>query len=100
MAHLNVEEIIEFVSFEDLSKDSMELSIKVNGHIRSCPECLKKVSAFQTVYDELRRIVPTSTAKKSLYHLLDEKTLEMVQNDKVRKEIQTLAEGQLNDLLR
>ena len=35
MSHLTVEEIIEFVSFDKLSEDTIVLSTKVNENIRS-----------------------------------------------------------------
>lgn len=51
MNHLTVEEIIAFVSATELNDSFLKLAGKVNGHIAQCDECLKKVKAFQTVYD-------------------------------------------------
>ena len=67
MTHLTVEEIIEFVSIDKLSEETIALSTKVNEHIRSCPTCLEKVSSFQMVYDELCRIGSVSDVKQSIY---------------------------------
>ena len=56
MEHLTVEEIIDFVSFDELTKENIDLALKVNKHIFSCAECMEKVNAFQNVYDELYRL--------------------------------------------
>lgn len=53
MKHLTVDEIIDFVSFEKMDNESLANASKVNTHIISCASCLKKVRAFQAVYDEL-----------------------------------------------
>ena len=64
MKHLNLEEIIGFVSFDKLDDDSLRLVQVVNGHILNCDECRVKVSDFQLVYDELmRRNVDVDFAK-------------------------------------
>ena len=53
MKHLTVDEMIDFVSFNKLDNESLALAAKVNAHIFECADCRKKISAFQTVYDEL-----------------------------------------------
>lgn len=55
MEHLTVEQMIDFVSLTELNDEAIELSQQVNGHIRACDECMKKVRAFQDIYDELCR---------------------------------------------
>lgn len=52
MEHLNVDDIISFVSLPELNSKATELSATVNGHIRECEKCLKLVRAFQMIYDE------------------------------------------------
>lgn len=54
--HLNIEDIIKFVSIDDLSEESVKLTVKVNGHIRNCDKCLKLVTAVQVIYDEFVRL--------------------------------------------
>ena len=100
MTHLTVEEIIEFVSFDTLSEDTMALSTKVNEHIRSCSTCLEKVSAFQMVYDELCRIGSVSDVRQSIYRLIDEGKIKVLQEAEVNEEIQSSSEYQMNDIFR
>ncbi len=52
MKLLSLDEIIAFVSASRLDAQTLELTKKVNGHIRSCDICLKLVQAFQLLYDE------------------------------------------------
>ena len=56
MNHLTIEEILDFVSMNQINDKTLKLASKVNTHIRRCPECLRKVNAFQTVYDEFERM--------------------------------------------
>lgn len=100
MAHLTVNEIIEFVSFDKLSEKTVALSSKVNEHIRSCPNCLEKVSSFQMVYDELCRIGNVADLKQSIYRLVDEDELKSAQDNKLNEELQTLGESQINAIFR
>jgi len=79
MTHLTVEEIIEFVSFDKLNAETLALSTKVNEHIWSCPSCLKKVSSFQIVYDELCKIGNVADVKQSIYRLIDEGKIKEMQ---------------------
>lgn len=54
MSHLTVCQIIDFVSSTELNESTKKLIATVNKHICECPECLEKVQAFQTIYDEFR----------------------------------------------
>ena len=56
MKHLTVDEIISFVSINNMDADSMKLMSRVNSHIRSCDECLARVRALCDAYDELQRM--------------------------------------------
>jgi len=56
MDHLKTEEIIDFVSFDKLNDATIKLASRVNTHICRCDECLRRVRAFQTVYDEFVRM--------------------------------------------
>ena len=55
MDHLQLDDVIEFVSLVELNDESKKLISKVNTHIARCAECRALVRSFQTVYDELRR---------------------------------------------
>ena len=71
MKHLSTDEIMEFVSLENISAESLALIEKVNSHIRVCKGCFGKVRAFQLVYDELS----CGTEKKN-FAVLQEKVLQ------------------------
>lgn len=100
MSHLTVEEIIEFVSFDKLSEDTIALSTKVNEHIRLCSNCLEKVSSFQMVYDELCRIGNVADVKQSIYRLIDEGKIKAIQDSELSEEIQSSSENETNDIFR
>lgn len=100
MAHLTVEEIIEFVSFGKLSGETIELATKVNEHIRSCPRCLKKVSAFQTVYDEFCRIGSINDAKKCVYSMTLEDQIDLISENELKNELHLSDDDQMNDVAR
>ncbi len=52
MDHLSVDEIIGFVTAEELTEQSVKLIDRVNSHICVCSKCLETVQAFQLIYDE------------------------------------------------
>ncbi len=52
MKHLTIDEILDFVSIADLSRESVTLAAMVNGHTRKCEKCRKNVCAFQLIYDK------------------------------------------------
>ncbi len=56
MKHLTVDEMIDFVSFQTLDQKSLDNAARVTGHIRQCQACLRKVHAFQVMYDEMERM--------------------------------------------
>lgn len=100
MTHLTVEEIIEFVSFDKLSEETVALSTKVNEHILSCPKCSKKVSSFQMVYDELCRIGNVADVKQSIYRLIDEGRIEAMHDKELNEEIRSSSDNKMNDVFR
>ncbi len=55
MEHLLTDEMIAFVSEQEMNAASIALAAKVTGHIRRCPECLQTVRSLQMVYDAFRR---------------------------------------------
>ena len=83
MAHLEIDEIIEFVSFTKINDETMALVKKVNEHILSCKVCREKVEAAQLVYDELCRIGNFSDLKKSIYRVIDEVSFEKMQKEEI-----------------
>lgn len=56
MKHVTVDEMIDFVSFEKIDRETIDLASKVNAHILKCESCRKKILAFQTIYDELLKL--------------------------------------------
>lgn len=66
MKHLSTDQIISFVSFTELSQSNIQLATYVNSHMLVCEECRKKVTAFQTVYEELGKIHTDAIIGKSL----------------------------------
>ena len=56
MKHLSVDEMINFVSFDKLDGEALAAASKASAHILKCGACRKKITAYQTVYDELVRI--------------------------------------------
>lgn len=69
MKHLTVDEIIDHVSFERLDRQALENAAKVNTHISCCGRCLRKVRAFQIVYDELVRVGNKSAFRRTALEL-------------------------------
>ena len=55
MKHLTVDRITEFVNMHIMDAASLELAAEVTEHIRACPDCLRKVRAYQLVSDGLQR---------------------------------------------
>ncbi len=92
MTHLTVEEIIDFVSFETLTEENIALAKKVNEHICSCQDCFDKVSAFQTVYEELQRIGSVRDTKKCIYQIIEDQSLKEIQEREVEKVIASLSQ--------
>ena len=58
MRHLTVDEIIGFVTLSSLDAASLRLASDVTAHIRGCAECMRKVQAYQLVYDKLESAFP------------------------------------------
>lgn len=67
MKHLAVDEFIDFVSMNRMDEQSMELASKVNTHIGECENCLRKLRAFQSVYDEMCKLGTKSDYRKMVY---------------------------------
>ncbi len=52
MKHLDIEEMMEYVSMTELNEETVALAARVTEHIRGCDDCLQAVRAFQTLYDQ------------------------------------------------
>ena len=52
MEHLSVEEIIKYVTVNNVDKETLDLLSKVNGHIRNCSSCKEKVDSYESINDE------------------------------------------------
>ena len=53
MEHLNIHDILEFISFDRLDEETIALSGRVNAHMADCAECRKLVRNMQRVYGGL-----------------------------------------------
>lgn len=51
--HLTTDEILNFITMESITQDSIAFAAKVNSHIMQCEDCRKKVEAFQMLNDGL-----------------------------------------------
>lgn len=56
MSHLTIDQIIDFVSMNQINDETLKLASTVNKHIGKCEKCLRKVRAFQLVYDEFVKL--------------------------------------------
>ncbi len=72
MKHLSIEEIIEFVSVEELNEQSLKLISDVNTHMRVCRKCTDKVNAYQDIYDEIDLSVEKMNVKRFMQIMSDE----------------------------
>ena len=52
MRHLTVDEMLDFVSLEELNEESIAYAAAVNSHTRKCEKCRRAVCAFQEIYDK------------------------------------------------
>lgn len=69
MEHLSIEEIIKYVTVNNVDKETLDLLSKVNGHIRSCSSCKEKVDSYESINDELKKV--TNENGFDLNHLSD-----------------------------
>ena len=68
--HLTTEQIIEFVSINELTEENIAKMKVVNAHVYRCEECAVRVRAFQTVGKEfalLGKLVADGTDLNELY---------------------------------
>ena len=56
MNHLPVDQVIEFVSIEELNEETIGLAVSVNAHICKCGKCLKTVKAFQNLHNAFEKL--------------------------------------------
>ena len=54
MKLVTAEEMIDFVSFDRIDPQTLANASAVTTHIRTCSACLRRVNAFQMIYDELK----------------------------------------------
>ena len=83
--HLTTEEIINFVAFDTINEDTLALAARVNGHIRECDECRKKVSDFNDIYEELCKIYGASEARQTVYCIMEDSELILQEEKEVRE---------------
>lgn len=56
MKCLSDEEIIRYLSVDDISKESMQLVSQVHAHERECQKCREKIEAFRAVYQKMGKL--------------------------------------------
>ena len=64
MEHLTFETVVDFLAINDLSEESLELSKKVNGHIRSCEQCRKLVQSMSVISQEFEDLMIQKSLNK------------------------------------
>ena len=57
MNHPDLNELIEFVSMDELTPEALDASARVNAHLADCADCRARVRDLQKVYDALLREV-------------------------------------------
>lgn len=53
LEHLSIEEIIEYVTANKVSKETLDLMSRVNGHIRICSSCREKIESYERINEKL-----------------------------------------------
>ena len=66
MEHLTLETIVEFLAIADMSEESLNLSKKVNSHIRSCEECRKLVHSMSAISQEFEDLIMQKKPDKDI----------------------------------
>lgn len=56
MKCLSDEEIIRYLSVDDISQESMQLVSQVHAHERECQKCREKIEAFRAVYEKMGKL--------------------------------------------
>ena len=51
MRHLNAEEIIDYVTLENMGEENLNLCRNVNSHIRGCGVCLERLRKYLDIHD-------------------------------------------------
>ncbi len=55
-SHLTFEEILEFITFDEINEETLALAGRVTAHIVECDECRENIRAYQTIYDEFVKL--------------------------------------------
>lgn len=56
MKCLSDEEIIRYLSVNDISEESMQLVSRVHEHERECQLCREKIESFRAVYNKMGKL--------------------------------------------
>ena len=67
LKHLSIEEITKYVETRQITEDSLKLVSRVNNHIRECAECNEKVTAYEFVYEKMRRVALQTENKANMF---------------------------------
>ena len=75
MKHLSAEDIISYVTMDEMSETSLEFCKNVNGHIRGCSGCLCKLRKYLDIHDTYTAQNPGGDFKAFATERLQEESL-------------------------
>ncbi|MBQ9945522.1 MAG: hypothetical protein IJO68_03255 [Clostridia bacterium] len=58
--HLTIDEILDFVTMDNIDENTLSLIARVNSHILVCKECFELVNAIQLIQEEFERLQTSS----------------------------------------
>ena len=70
MKCLSDEEIIRYLSIDDISKESMQLVSQVHAHERECQKCREKIEAFRAVYEKMGKLLKPVTDPSVIRYMI------------------------------
>ncbi|MBR4863204.1 MAG: hypothetical protein IKU07_01405 [Oscillospiraceae bacterium] len=74
MKHLSAEEIISYVTMDEMNEASLGFCKNVTGHIRGCSACLGKLRKYLDIHDVYKTQNPGGDFKAFATELLQEES--------------------------
>ena len=53
--HLNIDDMIKYLRFGEITRENLKLASKVATHARQCEECSRKLESLSRLYGEFSR---------------------------------------------
>ena len=75
MKHLSAEDIINYVTMDEMNETSLGFCKNVNGHIRGCSACLGKLRKYLDIHDAYSVQNPGGDFRVFATELLQEETV-------------------------